>query len=172
MRKVLYILGLMTDQDVEWMATAGKRRRVPAGAVLIHQNRPCAYLYIILDGTIGVSIDGLGEVAQSGCGAIFGEMSFVDHRLPSATVTALEDSVVLELPVSAVQARLEEDVGFSSRFHRGIARFLSDRLRATIERLHARPPVVVDNELDIEALGTVQRASQSFDAMLKKLMTA
>lgn len=172
MHKVLYILGSMTEQDLEWMATMGARRWVPTGTVLIHQNRPSASLYFILDGTVSVEIHGIGEVARLGCGAIFGEMSFVDHRPPSANVRTLRECVVLELAVSAVAARLDQDVGFSARFHRGIARFLSDRLHDAIDRLHARSPSRIDTELDIETLGEFQQAGQRFNAMLKKLMTA
>jgi len=172
MRKVLYILGLMTDQDLDWMETAGERRRLPAGTVLIEQNRISPSLFFVLDGTVAVEIEGVGEVARLGCGAMFGEMPIIDRRLPSAGVRAVRDCVVLELAVGAVAARLDADAGFSARFHRGVAHFLSDRLRISTARLHPGAPRQTDAELDIESLSEFQRAGHSFGVMLKKLMNA
>ena len=44
MRKVLYILGQMTDQDVEWLAKVGRRRSVPKGTTVIRQGQPSEWL--------------------------------------------------------------------------------------------------------------------------------
>src|SRR5437588_10126451 len=50
MRKVPYILTRLSDEDVDWMATAGKRKRLPAGTVLIREGKPIEALTFVLDG--------------------------------------------------------------------------------------------------------------------------
>jgi len=58
---------------------------------------------------------------------------FIDVRLPSATVKALEDSLVLSIPRQQLAAKLQQDVGFASRFYRVIATLL--RLQGMLSRL-------------------------------------
>jgi len=99
MRKVLFLFGQLNDDDVEWMLTAGLRRPVPRGAVLIQQGVPVDALFILLDGRLAVLLGPRErEIARLNTGEIVGEMSFVDARPPSATVRSLEDSTVFALP--------------------------------------------------------------------------
>jgi len=176
MRKVLYILGQMTDQDVEWLGKSGARRSVPKGTAVIQQGKTTGRMLILLDGMMSVEVEGLGQVAQLHCGDVVGEMSFVDSRPPAATVVATSDCTVLDLSHEDVARKLDQDVGFSARFHRALARFLSDRMRATL--MHFSPknkgPGGFDDEeegeLGIDLLDDVHMAGARFDRMLKKLM--
>ena len=129
MKKVLFILGQLNDTDVDWMTETGHKKAVPAGTALIRQGQPIDSLYIVLDGLLSVTDTRLGsrELAQLGAGEMVGEMSFVDAGPPGATVTALQDSVVLAIPRSQLWTKLEQDLGFAARFYRAIATFLSDR---------------------------------------------
>ncbi len=90
MRKVLYIFGLLTDADVEWIARTGVRRRVRAGETLIEEGQRIESVIFLLQGEFLVSALGVGEIARLGVGEIVGEMSFVDSAPPAATVTAVE----------------------------------------------------------------------------------
>ena len=87
MKKVLYILGQLSDEDVEWMITKGKKRNVPNGTVLIRERQPHDGFYIVLDGKLSVERGG-ETVAEIGVGEVVGEMSFVDSRPPTATVSS------------------------------------------------------------------------------------
>src|SRR5262249_35697376 len=51
-RKVLYLLGHLSDTDVEWMMDAGRTEHVPAGTVLIREGQPVNALYLLLDGAL------------------------------------------------------------------------------------------------------------------------
>ena len=92
MKKAPYLLGQLTDEDIEWLSHNGTKKHVLAGTVLIREGEPIESLYILLDGTLTVSVEALGdrEVTRSDTGEIVGEMSFVDTRPPSATVTVIE----------------------------------------------------------------------------------
>ena len=174
MRKVLFILGQLTDQDVEWLAAHGTRSDIAAGTALITQGTPVADLFIVLDGSLSISVAGVGEITHIGSGEIVGEMSFIDKRPPSASVIALSPCRVLRLPRAAVEARIAADPAFGMRFFKAIATFLSDRLRGTVSRLGFGADGHLDaeemeGELDLEVLEKVHLAGARFDRMLKRL---
>ena len=134
MTNALLILGELNDRDIDWIVTEGKREILPTGSILIEEDQPLDALYIVLSGTLNVCVAALGNqvVGKIGGGEILGEMSFVDGRLPSATVQAVEECCILSIPRSLLSQKLEEDVLFSLRFYRAITKFLSYRLRATV----------------------------------------
>ncbi|OAN52813.1 cyclic nucleotide-binding domain-containing protein [Magnetospirillum moscoviense] len=176
MRKVLVILGQLSDSDVEWLAQAGTREKVAAGRVLIEEGRPISSLYILLDGHMAVSLKGIGTVATLSSGEIMGEMSMIDSRPPSASITAQDDCLVLALSREALQQKLDTDVAFAARFYRAIATFLSDRLRGTVQRLgygdsgaSLDEDVELEGELDLNVLDNVHLAGARFERMLKTL---
>ena len=178
MRKALYLLGQLSDTDVEWMIAEGARQRIPAGKVLIREGEPVNAVYILLDGLVEVSGSGLsgGPPIRLGCGEVVGEMSFIDARPPSATVTAVENSVVLAIPRPALAAHLERDPEFAARFYRSLAVLLSHRLRDTVRRLGygkgqpLREDVDYEGELDPHLLDTVHLAGSRFDRVRHRLL--
>ncbi|MGF1499061.1 MAG: cyclic nucleotide-binding domain-containing protein [Elainellaceae cyanobacterium] len=141
MQKVLFFLAELSDADLDWLISAGEKRAVPAGTVLIREAQPVDALYILLNGTLVVMVEAMGdrELAHLHSGEVVGEMSFIESRLPSATVKALEPSLVLALPRQMLTTKLEQDVGFASRFHRALAVLLSSRLRGTVRQLGDGP---------------------------------
>jgi len=176
MRKVLYILGELNDEDVEWMAATGRRQVAEAAPlVLIREGQPARDLFFVLDGHSTVSVAGVGDVARLGTGEVMGEMSFVDSSPPSATVTAEPGCVVLALPKTEMEARLARDIGFAARFYRAMALFLADRLRSANTRGKTAATLgdskVVEDELDEGLLDTVSLAGVRFERMLEMLST-
>lgn len=162
MRKVLFIFGPLTDADVEWMAAHGKRKRVAKSTVLITQGVAVETLYIVLQGELSVVGKNKKEIARLGQGEMAGEMSFVDARPPSATVTAREDSVVYAIEQRALADALERNSGFGARFYKAVAQFLSDRVRIATDPEY-------DDELDENVLDNVDRAGARFN-MLSRLV--
>jgi CRP-like cAMP-binding protein len=177
MRKVLYLLGELNDADVEWLLANGTRQAVPPGTALIVEGRPAGALFIVLDGTLVATVAALGaaEVERLVCGAVAGEMSFVDGRPPSATVRAQDAAVVLAVAHTTLSAKLAADPAFAARFYKALALFLSDRLRGKVEMLAGEqvqldPDIVDADELDPVVLDHVYLAGTRFDRMLKRLM--
>lgn len=163
MRKVLFIFGQLTDGDVEWLAKNGKRKRVTKSTVLIRQGVPVESLYIVLEGELSV-VQGKSkrEIARLGSGEMAGEMSFVDARPPSATVSAHVDSVVYTIPRRVLGDALEKNPGFGARFYKSVATFLSDRLRKATDATY-------DDELDESVLDTVDRAGARFNMLARQV---
>ena len=175
MRKVLYIFGLLTDADVEWMAAAGIQRRLREGDVVIREGEPTDSIIFLLEGGLTVSTRSLGEIARMGVGEVVGEISLVDSAPPSATITANGNGLALFLNKTKLLQKLETDDGFGSRFYRALAVFLADRLRDA-----RRSPgnsamdemVISDDELDAGILDRVTSAGERFGRMLKTLSSS
>lgn len=168
MRKALFFLGTLNDSDIHWMATKGVRRNVQSGRPLIEEGEPLAELFIVIDGTFSVTVGKPSrELARLHCGEILGEISFVDSRLPSATVVAAEDSVVLAISRTLLQSKLENDQAFGSRFYRALAVFLADRLRTTNAVITGS--TADSDQLDLETLDNLTLAGARFDWLLTAL---
>jgi bacteriocin-type transport-associated protein len=178
MRKVLYILGLLTDEDVDWLAAAGARQAVAAGTTLIREGSVIASLFMVLEGQMRVTVSRPQPrvLGLLGPGEILGEISFVDARPASATVTAATPAQVLNIPREAVSARLKSDVAFAARFYQAIAVLLAHRLRkqttATLGFGDARDldeQVEAPDELSPEFLDDLALAGARSDWILKRL---
>lgn len=178
MQKVLFILGELSDEDIDWMVDIAAREVVSAGTILIKEGKPIDALYIVLSGTLVVSVEALEgkEIARLSTGEVVGEMSFVDARPPSATVKAFENSLVLSIPRQQLATKLQQDAGFASRFYRALAIFLSDRLRGTVSRLGygkdgaaEGAPASRENEPNPNVLDNLALAGARFDWLLRRL---
>jgi|SRR5665213_1479020 len=172
MRKVLYIFGLLTDSDVEWMAAAGIQRRLRDGDVVIREGERTDFLVFLLEGELVVSTRSLGEIARMEVGDVAGEISLVDSAPPSATITSAGNGLALFLDKTRLLQKLESDIGFGSRFYRALAVFLADRLRDTRRSPdhHIMDEMVISyDELDAGILDRVTSAGERFSRMLKTL---
>jgi CRP-like cAMP-binding protein len=175
MRKVLYIMGQLNDEDVLWMAQAGRRLTLANGQEIIRQGVEAADLFIVLGGAVEVQVSGVGVVARLAKGEVLGEMSFVDRTPPSATVRAAGPATVLALDKQTMEGRLARDVGFSARFYKALAIYLADRLRETTAGKGGaglKGDEIQEDELDTSVLDQVSMAGIRFEHMLKTLMGA
>lgn len=180
MRKVLYLLGELNDTDVEWLIATGTRQAVLPGTAIIEEGKPSGALYIVLDGTLSATVAALRgqEVERLICGAVVGEMSFVDGRPPSATVRAHGHALVLRVAHTQLTTKLQQDPHFAARFYKAIAIFLSDRLRGKVQMLSEQHAPQLDDdvmeadELDPVLLDTMYLAGTRFDRMLRRLVNS
>jgi CRP-like cAMP-binding protein len=175
MKKVLYMLGEFTDQDIDWLISTGQREHITKGAVLIQQGQPVEEIFFVLRGQLNVSIENVGEIARIGSGEIVGELSLLDSRPPNATVTALEDSVVMAVAKTRVDGRLRTDAGFSSRFYRALGLLLADRLRDSVGHLaYGMQEGLSDQddgrEISPELFDRMNLAAQRFERIRERLL--
>lgn len=130
MDKSFSILGQLSDDDVEWISANGVHRLAAQGETIITMGIPSDAIYFLLEGEISIAIDKLGEIARLKSVDIIGEMSLIEpESLPSATVTAIVESLLLEIPKATIREKMAKDTDFAANFYRAIAIFLSDRLR-------------------------------------------
>jgi len=173
MRKVLFLMGILDDGDVEWLAKFGTPKFMPSGTVLIYEGRTIEHVYILLEGKLSVSVRATGghEVAALLAGEIVGEMSFVDARPPSASVITTQDSYLLVLPRDVLTTKLNTDNAFAARFYRAVATLLADRLRKTTSHLgYGKWSEGSDpDELDESLMDSASLGATRFDRLLKQM---
>lgn len=89
------------------IAAAGQHVHLPPGWTFVHERTPADACYLILHGQARVLVGGV-EVARLGPGRLVGERAFIDQRLRSATVCAVERIDLLRLGYDEL-ARLARD---------------------------------------------------------------
>lgn len=172
MRKVMYLMGILEDEDVEWLGRNGSTKYMMAGTVLVHEGGPIEDVFVVLDGKLSVVVKAMGnqEIASLLAGEIVGEMSFVDSRAPSASVAAAADSHVLAIPRAILTNKLKSDTAFASRFYRAVATLLAGRLRNTVSHLgYGTWTETAADELDEASIDNASLGALRFDRLLKSL---
>lgn len=131
------LLNELSESEIAWLLAEGGSRYCERGSMLVKEGSRIESLYLVLEGVLGVTIGGAGgrELARLGPGQIVGEMSFLEDRPASATVSALEGSQVLAIPRSDLEARLRQDTTFSAHLYRALAIVTSRRLRDAVGQL-------------------------------------
>jgi CRP-like cAMP-binding protein len=84
-----------------------------AGHEIAKEGEGALALHIILDGTAEVSVHGRPK-RELRAGDYFGEISLIDGRKRSASVTATSDLHTLAVPYVPFQALLESEPGFAA----------------------------------------------------------
>ena len=170
MRRVLFILGQLTDEDSVWIANNGEKINFPIDFTFIQAGKPSDYLFIILDGSAAVQMGSGKHLAKVQSGDILGEMSFIDSTPPMASVITDSECNVLRIKITLIKAKLLADDGFSGRFYKALAMFLADRMRNTILSMgfdvDSQNDVDVD-ELDEDVLDSIHLAGIRFEQILK-----
>ncbi|MEM7011754.1 MAG: cyclic nucleotide-binding domain-containing protein [Verrucomicrobiota bacterium] len=141
MNDALELLGELTPEDTDWLFSASEEERFESGATVIEEGSYPDFVYFVLTGILGVRISVWGDelVAKVGAGELLGEMSFLHESQATATVEALEPSLLLKIPRLKLIGRIEaDDTGFGARFYRAIALIVSRRLR-DLQQRHPLP---------------------------------
>ena len=169
MKRVLFLLGHLNDRDIEWMINNGHKETIRTGEVLIERDKAIDNLFIVLSGHLSIrdGITNINEIASVGSGEILGEMSFLEARPPSVSVTASENCEIFIISKRSIEQRMEKDLQFRSNFYFGLALFLSNRLRKTTDQLGFGVPEETDL-IDTNVLDGVARAGARFSEILKK----
>lgn len=174
MERILFILGILEDEDVDWLVSAGNRQELTTDEVLIQEGEAISAIYLILSGHFAVSIERSqnAEIARLTSGEVVGEMSFIDHLPPSATVTALESSVVLAIQRDILTQKLSQDVGFAQRWYQALATLLSIRLRGIVQHLESEywEPTKINREsFSPDMADNMKLGGIRFDWLMRRL---
>jgi bacteriocin-type transport-associated protein len=147
----------LSNSDIEWMRAASHQQEIPTGTILVEEGKMTDSFHLILDGTLIVSIPqnkdrplnrafaaiegsqktGL-EIARLSSGEVVGEHFLIDTYPMTTRIAALENSLVMSIPLLQLKAKLKQDAGFAARFYRALAILFSYRLQVTIDRVGRR----------------------------------
>src|SRR5262249_45278779 len=99
--------GLLTIDGFARLAGAGERRLFASGDRLMKQGDKAESMWVILSGKVDVVREHPDlatpiPLAQLGPGEVVGEMGLLDGDPRSATVTAAEETVAMEVPQNAL----------------------------------------------------------------------
>lgn len=170
MKRVLFVLGQLSDNDIEWMIENGSKRSLKQGEYLVKQYEEIKSIHIVLSGSFKIFNEENASlnIAQIGSGEIVGEMSFLDDHPPSVSVAATESSTVYSISLDRVKRYMEVNTIFAARFYYSIALFLSDRLRKTTSRLGYGAPDDDIDEINMNVLSHIGQAGARFNRILTK----
>ena len=126
--------------EVDSLAEYGTVEEVDAGQVIIWSGSENRSLHVLLEGAAVVTIQIKGDVesvlAHLQPGAHFGELTFIDGRPASGSVTAEQRCRVLTVPVQRMQALLDEKSPLFGKLTWAMLKDLAGKLRATNEKVH------------------------------------
>jgi bacteriocin-type transport-associated protein len=195
----LAVFGELQDSDIDWLISAGRVEKLQPNQILMHAGRPVDALHIILDGLFSISVpeghydslslcfQGLERSTRSqqtisslSKGALPGIVSFLDSQPLPVTIRAAQESLVFIVPRPQLLAKLQQDLGFASRFYRVIALEVLDLLRSVMNRLgcgqrqytHQQgmdAEMEYEDELDLDELHQMSQGANRFTWMLKRL---
>lgn len=139
MHDALNLLSELSGEDLNWIFESSAEQQVIANTLIITEGDTTSDLFFVLDGLVGVEISSASSqvIARLGPGELLGELSFIERRPASATIKALENSLLLVIPRRILEEKLVNDTAFAARFYRACAVIISKRLRdgnATISR--------------------------------------
>lgn len=177
MRSSLIFLAHLDDADIAWMQTAGRKRPMSADEDVIASGIVNQDLYLLLAGTCRVAAPDGRPLDTLHSGDIIGEVSFVDGRLTTARAHVSADSgaVLAHFSAKVMQEQLAADLGFASRFYRGIASVLAYRLRRNLQFALGVGVDVLDSdktyagEVDPADLEVTARAGARLNHLIKAL---
>jgi CRP-like cAMP-binding protein len=106
------------------LAAAVEELEVPAERSIVEKGELASSMYIVVDGKVRVH-DGDRELRVLGNREMFGELAALDPEPRSASVTALEDTVLFRLDERTLYELMTEHQSLL----RGIIRILCRRLR-------------------------------------------
>lgn len=132
--KVLFLKGVSIFSEIpgevlSQIAQIAEEVGVDKGARIFEEGEPGDSLYLIVNGRVKVH-KGPREVAVLGEGECFGEMAILDNEPRSASITALEDALLLRIWSDNFYEMLADRVEIA----RGIFKVLTKRLRSAIGR--------------------------------------
>jgi len=127
----------MSEQDQKLILDLCTQRRASPREIIFSQGSTGRDMFIVTSGSFKVSV--LSEEGKEISFVVlrrtdyFGELSMIDGRRRSATVTAIEDSELQVLPFAEYQQLLQAQPHTASQFLTFMLLTLSNRLRATDE---------------------------------------
>lgn len=160
------LLQELSNRDLDWLMATGRRQKVDADRLLIKAGHQIATFYLLIDGSLTISVSQSSDNALNRAfaaledkstlerdlielnnGDVAGEELLVSTRAASTNIRTKLPSDVLMIPQQELKAKLQQDIGFAARFYRGVALLLTERLLKLTSQLRT-------NRLDSSATGS------------------
>lgn len=176
MRSSLIFLSFLNDADVAWIVQVCRKRNLSPGEVLIERGGVNKDIYLLLEGKCSITAANNLPLGEMVSGDLIGEVSYVDERRTTAQVSAQSSVVLAHLSAQVLDGKMQADLGFASRFYRGVASVLAFRLRRNLQVTITQQSNLLssseefESEIDSKDLDTTARSGARLDFMLKALI--
>ena len=129
--KVLFLKSIdlfrdLPSEELAQIAEIAEEQQLASGDQVFAQGEPGDALYLIVEGKVKVHLADR-ELARLGGRDVFGEMAVLDSEPRSASVTAVEDAVVLKI----ARDDFRDILGERPEIAMGVMKVLTRRLRET-----------------------------------------
>lgn len=192
-KSIFAVFSCLNDSDLCWLSNQGHVEKLDAGNFCMHEGKPLDALYIMLRGNLAIfvceqerkalalafgvnSVPNSKQVAEILPGEIIGVTQFLGLGPNPYSMQASADSLVLAIPLPLLNLKLQEDLGFATRFYRALASLTMERIYQILMRLHdeqggmAAPSASVEeDELSMDALQQMSVARAKFNWLLQYL---
>ncbi|MBA4292533.1 hypothetical protein C0431_06140 [bacterium] len=125
-----YLMQGLSVAQISMIAQIASNQEFSGGDTLVRQFAKDADLMIVLEGTAKIKGFSGEEIAQAGPGSVIGEMSLIDDKPRSATVTAAGNVKVASIPHNDLWALMNNEPEIAKVILLNISRILTARLRA------------------------------------------
>jgi len=134
------IFSFIEDDDAEKLIPFFDLGDYPARSVVFKEGDPGDFISFVVSGKLEVKkqTEFKGNqliIALLSSGALVGELSIFDQHKRSATVEAVEDTTMLILRNTSLEALLQQHPYTGTKLLKGLIRILALRLRKATERL-------------------------------------
>ncbi|MGE8133100.1 Crp/Fnr family transcriptional regulator [Novosphingobium subterraneum] len=163
---------LKVPDDVQAvLALHGRQMRVRKGQVLLAVGLPANDVYVVLEGSVSVSLvsaQGRETVLRAiGPREMFGELAAIDGEPRSADVVAVENSTLLVIPGPTFAGLL----GVEPVLSLWLARYLSHQVRYLTNRIYELSTMGVGPRLQAELLRLAGEPDQAGAATINRIPT-
>lgn len=124
----------LTSPELKRVNMIIERATFRAGEDIVREGEPCDAFYLVKNGSVKVTRN-RRRIVELGASEPVGEISFIDRGARSATVTAMEDTVLIKISSKNFDRLMKNDREIASKVYRAIAVTLCNRLRETNEVL-------------------------------------
>ncbi len=110
---------VLEPEEITALAAASEVREYPAGTILVRQEDPGSSMFIVVSGTLAVSVKDRADeipIATLTAGQIVGEMSLLTGLPRLATVTAKDDVRAIEIARDMIRPILTASPKLYDRF--------------------------------------------------------
>ncbi len=146
LKRVRIFQGL-DDEQLERFAAVSTEKSYDPDDLILEQGVEGEALFIIQRGTVKVLVvegEVESEVAKLVAGEAFGEMSLIEDNVTSARIAAYNGVDCLIINEEEFMDVMESNSEISSEVYRNFTIILSERLRATTEKLATWQPDIDD----------------------------
>jgi len=154
----------LSSAQLDWVSRRAHRRVFPAGANVMTAEQPGEAVYIVLHGTVKIHVeqsDGRDVIlALLGSGDLIGEMSLIDSVGRSASVTTLENSLMLWMGKETFQEMLDTFPPVA----RNLVKILSARVRLSDQLIQALASLDVYGRVARQLLAFAEKYGRLRDA--------